>query len=226
MINKWTMIAGVTATIICLSAEVQATPVLTISDNNSHSYAASGGYLFPGYYDVQSIADVTVGNWTVTYDASVMDFGLGFSEDNLLFGAQYNGGSGGSGNALVVKWTFDSFGAFANSYSELVGGTIDSSITSAKFSVLVNGSTFSCFTQLFTSPGGFNNVPGFDGVNAAAGSPVTFEVDLSANGSGGPITFSQFLDPPSVSVPDGGVTMLLLGAALSVLGLARKLQMA
>ena len=218
MMKKWSMIAGVTAAIICLSAEVQATPTLTISDNNSGSYTASGGYLFPGYYDVQSTADVTVGNWTVNYDGSA-GFGL-----NLSGYAQY-GGSAGLGDQLTIKWTFDNFDAFAGSYHETVGGTMDSlsSITSSTFSVLVNGSPLSGFNQSFTGSSGFTRTVS-DIVTAAAGSPVTFEIDLTANGSGGPITFSQYLDAPSV--PDGGATVLLLGVALSVIGLARKLKMA
>jgi hypothetical protein len=217
MMNKWSMIAGVAATIICLSAEVQATPTTTLTITGG-----SGGYFAPGMYDYEvPITDVTVGGWTVDFSGSVLGL-TGSMSQQLSVTAQHNGSAVEN---LTIMWTFGNYDAFAGSYSESVGGTIDSSITLAKFSVLVNGGTLSGFPQSFTAPGGFNGDVN-DIVNAAAGSSVTFQIDLSANGSGGPTTFSQTFSTPDVAVPDGGVTVLLLGAALSVLGLARKLQMA
>lgn len=219
MMKKWSMIAGVTAMIICLSAEVQASPILTISDDNGNSYAAFGGYVSPGDYQVNGVS-VAVGNWTVTYTAYV----YGGIDGLTLSKAQYSGGGNVPGDDLVLKWTFGHFDAFAGNYSEALGGTAHNGISSATFNVLVAGNPLSGSPQSFTAPIRSFSRSYVDNITAAAGSSVTFEIDLSATGNGF-ISGSQTLSTPSV--PDGGATMLLLGAALSVIGLARrKLQMA
>ena len=179
--------------------------------------------MVPGiFYDYEvPLTDVTVGDWTIDFSGGVSGL-TGFMDQGLSVTAQH---SGSAIESLDIKWTFGNYAAFGGSYLDAVGGTIDSSITSAQFSVFVNSSQLSGFPLPFTSPGEFNNSV-YDAVTAAAGSSVTFEIDLTANGSGGPITFNQYLSTPDVAVPDGGATVLLLGAALSVIGLARKLQMA
>jgi VPDSG-CTERM motif len=209
MKNKMRMIAGVAAACVSFCATVQANPILTLDDGNGHTAVVP--------YDSLS-GDATyggnVGDWYVfvtTGIASPPALGSGtvtLPYIDLTTKDMYMG-SGRQGNTLTITWTVDGLGSLAGSFVNDVSDTgFSFGSISDTFNVLVNGGNV-----LSTSSFGSVTV----GLTAGANSTVTFQEVLTAN-SASATSFDHLLS----SVPDGGSTAMLLGAALSAMGLLRR----
>jgi len=206
MKNNW-LLAGTAAVLLSVTASVQALPTLTLSDNNGNSVSLSDASGFVSY-------NGALGNWNINVSTGIgYPFpGYGTVENPILDLNSVNNFAGGLGNILTITWTIDNVGPLAGTLLNHVGGTQTASITSV-FSALVNGGTVA--SQSFNSAGSFSGDASgnaFGGV----GSTVTLKAILTAQGAG-VVSFDHY-----ASVPDGGMTVILLGAALSSLGLIRR----
>jgi hypothetical protein len=206
MKNKWLKLAGVAMTVAAFAGSAYALPIgtLTLSDNNGNTT----GPLTTGLNGLVSY-NGPVGNWSINVStgiennntaAPVLDLN---SVDANFFGS-------GIGDVLTINFTFASVGPLTGGFVNLVNGN-QFGITTA-FSVLINGSPVS--TQAFgSSYVGFGSSTSG---SAIEGTSVGILATLTAT-SGGLASFDDHL-----SVPDGGMTVMLLGAALSAMGLLRK----
>jgi hypothetical protein len=204
MKNKMKIMAGVAAALIGFSAAVQAVPVLTLSDG-THTVTGT----LSGSSDVYV---GSVGNWTVNV-ATGLSIGTAAQpvidlNDTSLWG-------GGSGNVLTITWTVDALGPFAGAYLEAIGGTENG--TSDAFSVLLNGVLVSGSVQSYTGTP-FSGTSAGSLVAGGSGNTITLQAILTASGGAG----SQTSFDDHLNVPDGGATVMLLGAALSAVGLLRR----
>ena len=114
------------------------------------------------------------------------------------------------GNVLTIEFTMSDVGpltgSFKNNATALVNGV------TVTFDVLLNGSPVSVPTGVSSGP-------------TTGLTSMGILVTLTAPTGSGLAKISDTLtDPPSV--PDGGTTVLLLGAALCALGLFRKKMLA
>lgn len=200
------MIAGVAAALIGFSATVQAVPILTLTDslgNTTGPIAANGAGL--------ATYNGALGNWSINVAAGLSTGSATLPvidlSDNSVFTA-------GRGNILTITWVVDNLGPLAGLFKNDVGGTLNG--TTDAFSVLLNnvllGSTLS-----------FNATP-FSGsqtasINAAGNAnTVTLTAVLTAQDGGQ----TSFNDHWNANLPDGGATVMLLGAALTAMGLLRR----
>jgi hypothetical protein len=202
MKNKLTTMAGIAAALIGFSATVQAVPTLTLADNNGNSISvnATGGV---------ASYNGALGNWNINVSTGIANGTTLFPVLDLNSVDQF---TSGLGNILTITFTDDNLGPLASSYLNAIGGTENG--TADAFSVLVNGVLLSSSAQSF-------GITPFSGTasGAISGSfPTTLSlVAVLTAGSGGQTSFDDHL-----TVPDGGATVMMLGAALSAIGLLRK----
>jgi VPDSG-CTERM motif len=208
MKNKWTMMAGVAVALLGVSTTVQAVPYLQLSDNNGHTtgqiIASGGTAAYVG----------ALGNWTVNIAGGIQT-GTGSSpildlSDNSLFS---NDPLKQAGNQLTVIWYVDSLGPLSGSFINNIGGT-ENGVTDV-FSVILNGTQIGGTLTGNTAAFALSQTSAITA--AGNGNYIELEAVLTA-GSGGQSSFDDHFN----SVPDGGATVMLLGAALSVMGLFRK----
>ena len=203
MKNKLTLMAGVAAALVGLCATTQAGPVLTLSDGvNTVSVNTPGG---GGNYTYNG----AVGAWNINVATGVSSGTATLPQLDLNDVSYF---SSGENNTLTITWTVDGLGPLGGNFNAEVGGTL-SGMTD-QFSMLLNGSQVGGTLTYFTSP-----FAGTLSGNATAGgndNSLTLKAVLTAK-DGASSSFDY-----SVRVPDGGTTVLLLGAALSAIGLLRR----
>jgi len=197
MKNKWTTLAGVAVAVLGFSATLQATPINgTINFSGGLITFTSTTITFDGG---TPIVDNSLGNAPTLNYAGTGNTPVTWAGNNTG-SFNYSPGLGGLLNPL---WTFTYggdkyfFNLTAISSSSYVGGGLPS--------VTVHG-----FGTLYIQDSGNNNL--FD--------PTLGNFSLTSTGSG-PASFS-FLAGTNTNVPDGGMTVMLLGAALSAMGLLRR----
>jgi hypothetical protein len=202
MKNKLTTMAGVAAALIGFSATVQAVPTLTLSDNigDSVSVNATGGV---------ASYNGAVGEWTVNVSTGIANGTTTFPVIDLNSVDQF---SSGLGNILTITFTDDNLGPLASTYLDAVGGTENG--TADVFGVMVNGVLLSSSIQSFSGTPFSGTASG--AISGSFPTTLTIGAQLTAS-AGGQTSFDDHL-----TVPDGGATVMMLGAALSAIGLLRK----
>jgi hypothetical protein len=202
-----------------------AVPVdtLTISDGygDSVTLGVGGSPVLAGTasttYFTTSVGMVnwegSLGSWTVTADTGYLtgtaqkpQLGLTFAETSS------------SAGTLTIDWTAVGLGPATGVFAAGVGGTLGSGASLTYSTFYSTGNAIPAVTPLasplsFATPGGFNGAD-----NAAVGSlgspfsltQVITITDTKGATSSGSATL--------VSAPDAGGTLILLGAAISALG--------
>ena len=206
MKNKMKMMAGVAAALVGFSATVQAVPTLTLSDNNGHTtgaIAAVGG-------DASFVG--SLGGWTFNVAAGTSTGPGAQPVIDLSDNSTWGGGS--VGNVITITWTVDNLGPLTGAYLEAIGGTLNG--TGDSFSVLLNGVLLPGSTLAWTTTPFSGTKAG--PLNGSLPSTLTLVAVLTAPiGTGAQTSFDD-----NLTVPDGGATVMLLGAALSAVGLLRR----
>jgi hypothetical protein len=208
MKNKMKMMAGVAAALIGLSATVQAVPTatLTLSDNNGDTtgpIAAVGG-------DASFVG--SLGGWTFNVAAGTST-GPG-TQPIIDLSDNSTWGGGSVGNVITITWTVSNLGPLTGAYLESIGGTLNG--TSDSFSVLLNGVLLPGSTLAWSSTPFSGTATG--PLSGSLPSSITLQAVLTApKGTGAQTSFDD-----NLTVPDGGATVMLLGAALSAVGLLRR----
>jgi hypothetical protein len=206
MKNKMKMMAGVAAALIGFSATVQAVPTLTLSDNNGHTtgpIAAVGG-------DASFVG--SLGGWSFNVAAGTTT-GPG-AQPTIDLSDNSTWGGGSVGNVITITWTVDNLGPLTGAYLEAIGGTLNG--TSDSFSVLLNGVLLPGSTIAWSTTPFSGSKTG--SLNGSLPSTLTLVAVLTAPiGTGAQTSFDD-----NLTVPDGGATVMLLGAALSAVGLLRR----
>lgn len=205
MNNKWIKMAGVAAAVAGLVSTVQAVPTLTLSDNLGNT--VNGVPIAPGTLNFTG----AVGNWFLNVTTGSQG-GTAISPTlDLNTVNHYNGN--GTGSILTITYTVDNLGPFAGGVLNDVGGTENG--VNDTFVVLVNGVPVT--SQSFTGTPFSGSASGL--ATVGAGSTITIRETFTARPGRDQITSSD--DRVSL-VPDGGTTVMLLGAALSGFALIRR----
>lgn len=223
-----TNISRVTALVSALTIAsllpARATETLTLTDGAGDTATGVASLTTPGLITFVG----SVGNWTLNLSAGITMPIIGTSTAPAMNLISVNGfdafGAKAGGNTLTITFTETGFGPASGTVATGISGT--QSRGTANFSTLANGSGLTSSGSLTTAP--FNSsttgsLSDFSGgltetvVLTAAGSEiVAFDAtlhtttDISANGSG---------NGGSPSVPDSGMTLVLLGSSLMALGL-------
>jgi hypothetical protein len=203
--NKWLAILGVGAAML-LSQQAQAIPTgtLTLSDNNGNTtgpIATSAGVASfnggVGFWNVN--VSTGIGGGTTSFPTLDLN-----SIDNFLGGVV--------GNVLTINFTLTGLGPLSGGIFNGVGGTANG--VSDVFQVLINGVPVTTSVAYNTNP-----FSGAQQGSATGGFPSTVSIvaTLTGGANGGLTSFDD-----NASVPDGGTTVMLLGAAFSGLCLFRK----
>jgi hypothetical protein len=143
----------------------------------------------------------TVGNWTINHSSGVSS---GSGLDLTSFNA--TAAAGGGNLTITLEMTMQVFTGFHNS----VGGTLSGG--SAMFKTLFNGGTITSQSFVPVAFSGSANGPG-GGVGLVA-------IQATLTPSGNAQTQDSFND--QLCVPDGGLTVSLLGFAMLSLGYLRR----
>ena len=185
------------------------TTTITISDGGAgDSQAAAGQVVWIG----------SIGNWTLNVHTGSTYPVIG-SLSNPMMDLNFNATSGGAGGTLVISFSADGFGPTSGSTIASVGGTIATggSVSSANYGG-TNNTLFNT-SNLLTSQGPFNTAAFSGSVTGAsinnAGPYALTQVVSVTHGAG---TF-QTTGDALLTVPDSGMSVLLLGAGLTCLGL-------
>lgn len=201
MKNKLLKLVGVAMAVAAFAGTAYATPIgtLTLSDNAGNTtgpIATSGG---------SASYSGTLGAWTIII-ASGIENGSSTDPAMILSSMQADFSDSTIGNVLTINFTMSDFGpltgSFINNAIALVNGV------TVTFDVLLNGSPVSVPTGVSSGP-------------TSELTSMGILVTLTAPTGSGMAKFSDILSDPT-PVPDGGTTVLLLGAGLSAIGLFRK----
>jgi hypothetical protein len=201
MKNKWTILAWVAATLIGFSTTVQATSI-----NGSINF--TGGF--------------------ITFDSTTITFAGGSPIVDNTLGNQPLGDYANTGGSTVT-WTGNNAGSFV--YSPGLSG-LSNPLWTFTYNLDNYFFNLSSITTSSYVSGGLPSVTvhglGWlyiqDASNANLFDPTLGNFTLTSTGSG-PTTFA-FVAGNNTNVPDGGATVMLLGAALSAMALLRKKLMA
>jgi hypothetical protein len=199
------------AVAMMLAASAYAVPTLTITDGAGNT---TGALTAPG--NGQISFNGSVGDWNVNV-LSALSFPLlgSLTQPNIDVGGQdrYTPGSGSpavgaGGNVLTITFTVDGFVNISGNVIAGIGSTQSNGTTS--FNTFANGVALTSSGVITGSP--FSNaqigtLSGFSGT-------LTEVVTLTANGAE-----FESVDANLETVPDSGMTLVLLGSSLTVLGL-------
>ncbi len=207
---KWLSLVGAASLV---ASTVQAIPTLVLTDSLGNSVTVSSASGVVGY-------NGALGNWDINVTTGIASPpGPGGSPSfPILDLNSINAYSGsGAGNVLTITFYDDFLGPFAGSLNNSVGGTESGSTT---FTTLVDGTAYT--TQSFNTASFSDDT--FSGVNTNF--PAVLGIQAVITSDSGTYQITSFDD--HLSVPDGGSTLVLLGLALSGLGLtvARKARLA
>jgi len=199
MKNKWLMMAAV-AVVVSLSESVQALPTIT------------GNIQFTG--------GVTVNTGNLTTATAISSYSSlsvqAFAETGSYLPLNLGGGVGQNGITALSFTPFSFGGNVLGPSNPLI----------PLWTVTLSGITYSFDANsvtIATQNSGFLNLTGTGTAHITGFQDTAGTWTITDTGSSGP-TFT--FGASSTAVPDGGTTMVLLGAALSGLGLIRKKLMA
>jgi hypothetical protein len=209
--KKLILASAVAAALWAVAPAAQAIPTLTLSDGTTTVTLtdASGVVTYNG----------KVGNWFVNVDTGLASppgpFGgsakqpyMDLSFDNVFRNGSQPGGALG-GNVLTILFTDNNLGPLNGSLHLKTGGTL-TGITSDVVSAEINSSAV--VTQTFTtSPFALSSSASVSAANPAL---VGIRMVLTAGSNIAPTTGDVEL-----TVPDAGMTLALLGSALTGLAL-------
>jgi hypothetical protein len=202
MKNRFSKLLAVAMTAAAFAGTAYATPIgtLTLSDNAGNT---SGAIVTTGAGAISY--DGTIGAWTFNITSGSEN---GSSTDPALILSSMNANFSGStiGNVLTIEFTMSDVGPLAGTFNNNATALVNG--VAVTFDVLLDGSPIS--------------VPiGASSGSTAGATSIGIRATLTASDGSGLARISDILvDPPSV--PDGGTTVLLLGGALTVMGLFRK----
>jgi hypothetical protein len=203
---KWLAVVGTGLMFLTLQAQAVLTGTLTLADNNGNAITVNTAGGVASY-------NGAVGNWDINVSTGI---GSGTSTSPILDLNSINDFLGGAGNVLKITFTVTGIGPLTGLGLNDVGGTLNG--ISDIFNVLVNGVAVSSLS--------FNSTPfagsALPNLASGAGSTLSLQAILTGSANGGLTSFDTHLN----LVPDGGATVMLLGAALSGLCLFRKKIMA
>lgn len=188
------------------------TAYLQISDNNGNSTvlmtSGTGVITWVG----------TLGNWNINIDTGIADPPAGgrpatAPEIDLDIDNHFNGGAG---NVLTIKFYADGLGPIAGSVRQTFGGTADAGMA-AQVDGMINGSSVK--SQSFVN-GTSSTTEAFSLTDdylaaASSGSTVGLTAVITARQAGLVSGDANFI----VSAPDAGMTLAMLGSALTGLAL-------
>ena len=197
------------AVAMMLAASAYAVPTLTITDGAGNT---TGALTAPG--NGQISFNGVVGDWDVNILSALSFPVLGTpSKPNIDVGGQdhYAPGSGGAGlggNVLTITFTVDGFVNVNGTVNASIGGFQGNGFLT--FNTLANGNPLTASGVV--PSGGFANSQSA-GLSNLTGT-LKEVITLTANGP----EFVSF-DANLETVPDSGMTLVLLGSSLTVLGL-------
>jgi len=201
-----------------------AVPTLTISDGVNPTVIVADGSTTAGAVDQNSLGGAvtwigSIGVWFLNVDTGITKPQIGSATQPMMDLNFVDASSGGPGATLTLTWTDSGFTvpAGAASIGAAIGGITMGTVT---YQTLVNGSVIT--SQSFT-PG---SVLTFGGstqgnlINGLSSGDIVTQIITIQHAAPGTSSGDS-----SLSVPDGGVTAMLLGVVLlGVDGLRRKLQ--
>jgi hypothetical protein len=222
----------VAAAVVALAGSVQALPTLVVTDGNAafNQIAVGAG----------GSASITTsdGNWAIVISSGTSQPPLPGGNPSspimdVSIQAIYLGSGPGTGNPLTISWANDSFGP--------TSGTFVGVMTGHGFSGPVNPITWTIYDAAGTHlpsiasplPPGVMTTSAVINPSALPATLVAGPVSLAnpytlgeeviltgsvANGVGSSYSF----DASITTVPDGGMTLVLLGSALSGLALLKR----
>jgi hypothetical protein len=214
---------AVTLGVVAVTSSVLAIPTLTISDSTTTvTLTSASGLVIYGNPNFDGL-------WSVVISTGETKPAIG-GVANPVFDLNVQATSLGGAvpaNNLVIKFSDNGFGPTAGNFQGVLSGHVVSGtgqpVTYNTYYDAgdITGATTTLLTTLGPLPG-----PGYNG--AATGGPVNqalysisqvLTIGVNAVGTPGG---SYSLDASLASVPDGGTTVMLLGAALSGLALLRR----
>ena len=229
-ILKYSVVAGA---IIASAVSVNAVPTLVVEDSNGGTigsvYTAPGGTI-----------NITTGDglWTVVLVTGLSSPPFGGNPTtpymDLGITATYNG-NGTAGNSLILSWANDSFGPTTGSFDGQLSGHMASGTgLPVKYSVYYSAGshlptlgtpapgTVMSTTVSPTLVGGLYVYSGgvIGGPVSNLANPYTLGEEVIINGAAAGSVYS--LDASINTVPDGGMTLVFLGSALSALALLKR----
>jgi hypothetical protein len=224
---KYSMVAAAT---VALAGSVYAIPTLVVTDGsgiNQITTSASGAAVIVSSDASWSITISTgtsyppiAGGGTAT--APVMD---------LSIQATYIG-TGSSGNPLTISWGSDGFGPTAGQVQATLSGHVVSGTGNAVgFTTVASSANLLPTLGTPQIPGTIMtsvSIPNVGGAYSSKviggpinlGSPYSWDEVVTLTGNLGGSSYS--IDASLTTVPDGGMTLVLLGSALSGLALIKR----
>lgn len=204
MVNKYKWFSLMVVVLLTAISSVQAIPTLILWDSMGDTQtitSVSGVVQFTG----------SLGNWNINVTTGIASppgpgGSLSYPVLDLNSVDVYTGS--GAGNVLNISFTDDLLGPFTGSLNSSVGGTENGT---AEFQGLINGQAGT--DQAFSSVSFSGNANA--GANATY--PATLGILATITSSSGTWQTTSFDD--QLTVPDGGSTIILLGTALSCIGL-------
>lgn len=233
MLNKYKQTVAAMAVITCATTTF-AVPTMTLTDlATAETVVITDG----SGLDIHPTSGIVtfagrIGSWFLNVDTGLTKPTIG-SASNPALDLSFVAVSKGAGGSLKITFSDDFFGPINGNVKLAIGGTTMGSVTGAAYYDLDNGiggqasqigSTLGAF-----SSGGFGSNQQTD---LALGNPfsLTLEVIITHEASQLFKPFSSgdlllqygpkvvYNDPNPNLVPDGGVTLMLLGAGLACLG--------
>jgi hypothetical protein len=224
---KYSMVA---AAAIALAGSVQAIPTLVVTDGSGISQIKT---------DASGVVTISTSDaqWSVVVSTGISSppaLGQGTAQEpvmDLSITATYIG-NGSAGNPLTISFGADAFGpTVGNVIATLTGHVVSGTGNAVGFTTIASGTSALPTTgtpiisgQTLTGPASIANVGGTYGY-IATGGPLNFTsysldevVTLTGNAGGS----SYSIDASLVTAPDGGMTLVLLGSALSGLALIKR----
>jgi len=207
-----------------------AVPVdtLTISDGLGDSVTlgvngspSGSGFTTSSYSTAAGLVEWSgsIGAWTLTTFPAAMGTAIPVTSMPELMGLSFNATSSGAGiHSLTIDWTAVGFGPSTGGFQAVTGGTLGSGASLTYSTFYSTGNAIPAVTPLasslsFATPGGFN---GSDSAAVGSlGSPFSLTQVITISDTGAAQTSGN---ATLSSVPDAGSTLILLGAAISTLG--------
>jgi hypothetical protein len=181
------------------------TSTLTITDNSGGDNSAIAGRI---------VWDGSIGNWTFNTHVGTTYPALG-SALNPMLDLSFNAVSNGAGGTLTLSFTQNGFGPTAGNALAQIGGTTNGTVTYQSYGV-TNNAPFN-MGNLLSAQGPYSSAFSGEMVGGSLtnNGPYSLTQVVTINHTGSGITTGN---ANLFAVPDSGLTVLLLGCALSALG--------
>jgi len=192
-----------------ISLSVSGSPVVSGSATPSTYSTSAGSVTWQG----------TIGSvWNVTL-SDVKETGTATGITQPQLGLTFSEISSGSGT-LTISWTAVGFGPSTGAFAAGINGTLDQATSLAYSTFYSTANAVPALTAL-TSPLAYSSPIGFNESDSAAigaiGSPfsLTQVITITSTGTAHDVSSGT---ATLTSVPDAGNTLILLGVAISALG--------